>query len=284
MQQHYFDRLVEIMQKLRSENGCPWDREQTWQTLCPYIIEEAYELVNEITNEDVRGVLEECGDVLLQVVFVSQIASENNFFDIKDVINNLCDKLIRRHPHVFGDLKVDTPKEVSINWEKIKKNEKKQKDTSILGNVPKVLPALIYAYLIQERAAKVGFDWENAEEAFKKVKEEIAEFQKLLVSGASKELIEEEIGDILFAVINVARLLGIHPEMALRKTNEKFYRRFRYIEKKASEANKQLESMDLKEMDALWEEAKRLERSESESGKKKEEKRKEPYKQEAIQR
>ncbi|MBI1390218.1 MAG: nucleoside triphosphate pyrophosphohydrolase [bacterium] len=253
-----FLELVDIMARLRGEGGCPWDREQTHLTLKKYLIEEAYELLESIDDGDDAAMTEECGDVLLQVVFHAQLAAEEGRFDIHDVTASICDKLIRRHPHVFGDRDARDSSEVLRNWEADKRKEKPER-TSILAGVPRGLPALMQAHEIQKKAARVGFDWERIDEVFDKVEEEWREFREARESMAP-EKIAEELGDLLFAMVNVARYVEVNAEEALAKTNKKFIRRFQHIERHAARQEKKLEQMTLFEMDELWEEAKRLER------------------------
>lgn len=250
------DRLIEIMKKLRSENGCPWDREQTHKSLKKYLIEETYEYLEVVDLDDKERMCEELGDVLLQVVFHAQIASENGDFNIEDVTNRICDKLIHRHPHVFGDVTAETSGEVLKNWEEIKKKEKGLVDqASVLQDVPSNLPALMRSYKVQQKAAQVGFDWDNPSDVFAKIREEIdeleAEYKK-----SDKDAIDDELGDVLFSIVNLARFLKVHPELALSQATNKFIDRFEYIERKAVEGGKNLNDMTLKEMDMLWEQAK----------------------------
>ncbi|MCX7885458.1 MAG: nucleoside triphosphate pyrophosphohydrolase [Caloramator sp.] len=248
--------LVDVMKKLRSENGCPWDREQTHETLKRYLIEEAYEVIDAIDKNDMEALCEELGDVLLQVVFHSQIAEEFGEFNLKDVIYGITDKMIKRHTHVFGDDVCETSDDVMQNWEKIKKDEKNiESYTDNLKAIPKVLPALLRSYKVQEKASQAGFDWNKVDLAIDKVKEELEEFLEVYKSN-NYENTMEEIGDLLFAVVNVSRFLEINPEFALTKTIEKFITRFEYIEKTATENGKNLEDMTLNEMDQLWNEAK----------------------------
>ena len=254
------DNLVSIMEKLRSREGCPWDREQDHQTLKPYLIEESYEVLEALEEGDMDLLEEELGDLLLQIVFHSQIASESGYFNITDVITGICSKLISRHPHVFGDLRVDTADKVLINWEEIKREEKEEKSyTESLMRVPKQLPALMKSYKIQGKAAKVGFDWDNVHGAMEKVSEELQEL-KLALESNNEQNMNEEIGDLLFAVVNVARFLEIRPELALNNTIEKFIRRFNYIERSAEENGDNLQEMTLEEMDNLWNLAKKIEK------------------------
>ncbi len=245
-----FQKLVDIMAKLRKE--CPWDREQTNKSIKNNLIEEAYELLEAIEEDNDEAMVEELGDLLLQVVFHSQIKKEEGKFDINDVIKNLIEKLIRRHPHVFGnqDYKELEGKTHLEKWEKIKEKEKKRE--SILEGIPKRMPALQRAVKVQKRMAKVGFDWENPEDVWEKVHEEIEELKK----ASSPEEIKHEIGDVLIAISNLARAYGIDPEEALHGSIDRTVRRFQYIEKKAKEENKDLKEMSIEDMDKLWEEAK----------------------------
>lgn len=252
-----FEKLVEIMEKLRGENGCPWDRAQKREDLKTYLLEETYEVLDAIEKKDDEKLEEELGDLLLQIVFHCQIAKEEGKFDIENVARKINEKLIRRHPHVFGDLKVKTPEKVVINWEKIKKSE--NESGSVLDGVPKTLPALLKSYRLQEKAKRVGFDWEKIEDVEKKVMEEFREL-KDAINSKDKDKIREEIGDLLFAIVNISRFLNIDPEDALQHSNEKFIRRFKEIESKAKEMGKELYSMTLEEMDILWEKVKKDER------------------------
>lgn len=249
-----FDRLVRIMETLRSEKGCPWDRVQTHDTLKRYLIEETYELIEAIEQKDIKAIKEELGDLLLQIVFHSQIEKEKGNFDINDVIETIIQKMIGRHPHVFGSLEFKTPEEVLAQWDDRKKEEGKLHE-SILEGIPKSLPALLRAYKIQSRVAKVGFDWESVDGVIDKIKEEIKEVEEAIKSG-EKNKIEEEVGDLLFSIVNLARFLKIDPEAALRSTNRKFEERFKKLEKIAKERGKQLKDMSLSEMDTLWEDIK----------------------------
>ncbi|SFG99764.1 tetrapyrrole methylase family protein / MazG family protein [Desulfotomaculum arcticum] len=256
------DELVEIMDKLRGKNGCPWDREQDHHTLTPYLLEETYEVLEAIQQEDMYKICEELGDLLLQIVFHAQIAKEKEIFDINDVVDGISQKMIRRHPHVFGDISVKNSAEVLVNWDKIKKTEK-DGDTghnqSILDGVPCGLPSLSRSLKVQAKAARVGFDWPDFRGALDKVKEELREWEEALDSGI-REDIENEAGDVLFAVVNTARLAGIDPEVALLASIGKFTRRFKYIEQSASLMNKNLAEMSLEEMDRLWNEKKKDEK------------------------
>ena len=251
--------LVGIMKKLLDPGGCPWDREQNHKTLKPYMIEEAYEVCEAIDKNNLDELKEELGDVLLQVVFHSELAGREGHFDISDVIKGICDKLISRHPHVFSTVIVNSSQEVLANWEEIKRKEKKKRKTSILDGVPQNMPALAIACRIQERASNVGFDWEKIEDVWEKVEEELREFSEAKKKG-DQEKIEEEFGDLLFALVNLSRFQNINPEQALRKTIRKFEERFRYIEQKAEEQGRSLKDMSLSEMDAYWNEVKKLDK------------------------
>ena len=251
-----FSDLLDIMERLRCEDGCPWDREQTHESLKRYLIEETYEVLEAIDLKDRDKICEELGDVLLQVVFHAQIGKEKGEFSIDDVITEVCRKLIRRHPHVFGEVKADTSEQVLENWEEIKKKEKKLKSqTGVLKDVPSNLPALIRSYKVQQKAAHVGFDWDNIESVFDKVEEELQELRDVYKSK-NVERITEELGDTIFAIVNLARFLKVQPELALTGTINKFIRRFEYIEQQSLKAGKKLEDMTLEEMDRLWNEAK----------------------------
>ena len=247
-----FERLLNIMDDLRAK--CPWDKKQTMQSLRHLTIEETYELGDAILNEDLQEVKKELGDLLLHIVFYAKIGSETNAFDIADVANSVCDKLIERHPHIYGDVKVENEEDVKRNWEKIKL---KEGNKSVLGGVPKSLPALVKATRIQDKAAGVGFDWNHIDQVFAKVKEEIEELHAEVKAQDSSH-IEEEFGDVLFSLINYARFLKVNPEDTLERTNKKFIQRFQYLEQKASEKGKALKDMTLNEMEAYWQEAKRF--------------------------
>tara|TARA_R110002167_G_scaffold51470_10_gene148924 strand:- start:1266 stop:2039 length:774 start_codon:yes stop_codon:yes gene_type:complete len=246
-----FDRLLTIMDELRAQ--CPWDQKQTMQTLRHLTIEETYELGDAILDDDLEEVKRELGDVLLHIVFYAKIGSETNHFDIADVCNEICDKLINRHPHIYGDVKVEDEEEVKRNWEQIKLQEGKK---SVLEGVPKGLPALVKANRIQDKVAGVGFDWERPEQVWEKVQEELGEFQEEIAKG-DLERMEAEFGDVMFSMVNYARFLGIDPENALERTNKKFINRFQYLERKAKEIGRTLNDMSLAEMDIYWEAAKR---------------------------
>lgn len=247
-----FDRLLTIMEELRLK--CPWDKKQTMQTLRHLTIEETYELGDAILDSDLDEVRNELGDLLLHIVFYAKIGSETKSFDIGDVINGICEKLINRHPHIYGDVTVSNEEEVKQNWEKIKLREGKK---SVLEGVPKSLPALVKANRIQDKVAGVGFDWEEPEQVFEKVQEELAELQDEVKIG-DKDKIEAEFGDVLFSMINYARFLGVNPENALERTNKKFSKRFQYLEAEALKEDKSLQDMTLKEMDMHWEAAKKI--------------------------
>ena len=247
-----FDRLLTIMDELREE--CPWDKKQTMQSLRHLTIEETYELGDAILDDNLEQVKNELGDLLLHIVFYSKIASETKTFDIADVANSICEKLIHRHPHVYGDLKVSNEAEVKENWEQLKLKEGK---ASVLEGVPRSLPALVKASRIQEKVAGVGFDWENSNQVWEKVQEELEEF-KIELDASDKVSMEKEFGDVLFSLINYARSIGINPENALELTNKKFIRRFQFLEDKAKEMKRSLNDMTLNEMDVFWEEAKEI--------------------------
>ena len=261
-----FEELIDIMERLRGEGGCPWDRKQSYETLRAYIVEEAYELVEAITNGLPDKIKEESGDLLLQIVFIASIAKEKCQFDINDVINSLCGKLIRRHPHVFADESVADSDEVLRNWERIKLEEKKveeanpseSKSDSILSGVPRTLPALLKAYRIQEKAAHVGFDWEKEDISpiLLKIQEEMVEVEKAIEEKDSVG-IEEEIGDLLFASVNLARHLGVNPDVALGRANEKFMLRFSEIEKMIKESGRNWAEFSLGDLDNMWNLAKK---------------------------
>lgn len=243
-----FTRLLKVMDDLREQ--CPWDRKQTLQSLRNLTIEETYELADELLSDNLEGVKEETGDLLLHMVFYAKIAEERKAWDIGDALHAICDKLVKRHPHVYGDTKVNGEEDVKKNWEQIKLAEGKK---SLLQGVPTSLPALVKAWRMQQKTAQVGFEWENTEQVWEKVEEEIGELREAVDNNFSQEKKEEEFGDVLFALINYARFLDIEPETALEKVNRKFKRRFEYIEKKAP---KDLNDMSLEEMDDLWNEAK----------------------------
>lgn len=244
------DRLLTIMDELREK--CPWDRKQTMQSLRHLTIEETYELGDAILDEDLNEVKKELGDLLLHIFFYAKIGSETKAFDIADVAHDISEKLINRHPHIYGDVSVEDEEEVKKNWEKIKLKEGKK---SVLQGVPMSLPALVKANRIQDKVAGVGFDWEKAGDVLLKVKEELAEMEEELASG-NKTALEEEFGDVLFSLVNYARFVDINPENALEKTNKKFIRRFQYLEDRARESGRPLKELSLDEMEAYWQEAK----------------------------
>ncbi|TMU57183.1 nucleoside triphosphate pyrophosphohydrolase [Flagellimonas algicola] len=246
------DRLLTIMDELRA--GCPWDKKQTMQTLRHLTIEETYELGDAILDNDLEEVKKELGDLLLHIIFYAKIGSETQDFDIGDVANGIAEKLINRHPHIYGDVKVQDEEEVKQNWENIKLKEGKK---SVLQGVPNSLPALVKANRIQEKVAGVGFDWEQPEQVFEKVQEELSELQEELKQGNADRL-EMEFGDVLFSMVNYARFLDINPENALERTNKKFIKRFQYLEQKAKDSGKTLKEMTLDEMNVFWEEAKKV--------------------------
>jgi XTP/dITP diphosphohydrolase len=245
-----FQRLLTIMDDLREK--CPWDRKQTMQSLRHLTIEEVYELADAILEDQRTEIKKELGDILLHIVFYARIASETNEFDITSVMHSLCDKLVHRHPHIYGDVTVADEAEVSRNWEKLKLKEGK---TSVLEGVPVSLPALVKSIRVQEKARAAGFDWDEKEQVWEKVKEELEEFRREEEAGDQQKM-EQEFGDVMFALVNYARFRNINPEEALEKTNKKFIRRFRYMEDRVNEDGKKLSEMDLPEMDKYWDEAK----------------------------
>ncbi|MCC5917213.1 MAG: nucleoside triphosphate pyrophosphohydrolase [Cryomorphaceae bacterium] len=247
-----FDRLLTTMDDLREK--CPWDRKQTLESLRHLTIEETYELADAILDNDLEEIKKELGDLTLHMVFYAKIASEKGVFDMGDVLNAVCDKLVERHPHIYGDVQAETEEEVKANWEKIKLGNRQNR--SVLDGVPKSLPALVKAFRMQEKARGVGFDWEKPDLAWQKVKEELAEFEVEQHNG-SPESLEDEFGDILFSLINYARLAGINPESALERTNKKFISRFQSMEKQAESLEKNLYDLDLEQMEELWQKAKK---------------------------
>jgi MazG family protein len=256
-----FQRLVDIMARLRAPGGCPWDREQTFDSIKPFLLEETYEVMDAIDARDWKELSGELGDLLLQAVFFSQMASEENLFRIDDALDAINSKLVRRHPHVFGDQTAQTEGDVRKIWSEVKAGERKEKSATetrptLLGSVPRSLPALVEAQQIASRAAQAGFDWENPEQVLEKLKEELAEFDVARRSGSAAEL-EDELGDLLFVIVNLARFVKVDPEQALRRTNAKFRRRFGYVEQKLAERGKQPAESTLDEMEALWQEAKK---------------------------
>jgi len=249
-----FKRLLDIMDDLREK--CPWDHKQTLESLRKLTIEETYELADAIVENDLEELKGEIGDIMLHMVFYSKIASEQGAFDITDALNAICDKLVHRHPHIYGDVKVANEEEVKANWEQLKLKEGK---TSVLQGVPKSLPAMVKANRIQEKARGVGFDWDNKEQVWAKVEEELGELKDEVDTKASIDRIEDELGDVLFSVINYARFIDVDPEMALERTNRKFIKRFQFLENEVKKEGKELNSMTLTEMDAIWSEAKKSE-------------------------
>ena len=245
------DRLLHIMEELREK--CPWDKKQTIESLRYLTIEETYELSDAILDNDMDEIKKELGDIMLHIVFYSQIAKEKQAFDFADMVNGICEKLIKRHPHVFGDVQVNDAEDVKVNWEKIKLSEGRK---SVLGGVPKSLPAMVKAFRIQEKVHGVNFDWENSSQVLEKVKEEIGEFEQEAKQNNPQQM-EEEFGDMLFSMINYARFVNINPEDALEKTNRKFINRFRKMEELIAQDQKSLSDMTLAQMDVYWEEAKR---------------------------
>ncbi|NLY70790.1 MAG: nucleoside triphosphate pyrophosphohydrolase [Clostridiales bacterium] len=250
-------RLAKIISLLRSEEGCPWDKEQTHESLRSCLIEEAYEVVEAIDNKDWDNLEEELGDVLLQVIFHSDLGREEGKFDLKSIANRECDKMIRRHPHIFSNFKVDSIDTVVERWENMKQREAKISYTESMERIPKSLPALRKSYKVQEKAAQVGFDWDDVDSAFEKITEETKELIEAYKTR-SQATIFEELGDLLFAVVNVARFLQVDPEDALNFASQKFIRRFSYIENSAKEEGRRLEDLTLTEMDKLWEDSKAL--------------------------
>ncbi len=249
-----FQKLLGIMAALRAENGCPWDREQTRESLTPYLVEETYEVLEAIEENSPHKIKEELGDLLFQIVFHCQLAKERGEFSMEDVIDAISQKMIGRHPHVFGNANYETSEQVLKQWEERKKEEGKNRE-SILEGVPKELPSLLKAHRIQSRAARVGFDWNRISDVMEKLDEELSEFREAL-DQKDQAGIEDELGDVFFVLVNISRFVGVNPEDALRKTISKFISRFRYIEMKAASAGQKLSDMTLEEMDALWDEAK----------------------------
>ncbi len=254
-----FDRLVDIMETLRAPGGCPWDAEQTHRSIAGNAIEEAYELADAIDRDDTDAMLEELGDVLLQVVFHSTMAREEGRFDVKDVVNCLCDKLVYRHPHVFGSEQADGAGGVIRNWERLKRREKGKKEReSIFSGIPDSLPAVLHALKIQSVASRAGFDWESGEQVLDKLEEELSELQEASALEDSRKM-EDEIGDLIFSLVNLARKLGLDPEAGLRRTSRKFVQRFREIEKEAARSGRSPEDMPMDEKEKIWQGAKTAE-------------------------
>ena len=248
-----FARLLTIMDELRA--GCPWDRKQTMESLRHLTIEEVYELGDAILEGNKEEIKKEIGDLLLHMVFYARIGSESGAFDIADALHSICDKLVQRHPHIYGDVQVKDEEEVKANWEKLKLKEGKK---SVLEGVPKSLPAMVKAQRIQDKARGVGFDWEHASQVWEKVQEELHEFKEVADAGTDREKMEAEFGDVLFSLINYARFMGINPEDALERTNRKFIRRFQYLEQQSTADGKVMGEMSLVEMDVYWTKAKRI--------------------------
>lgn len=246
-----FERLLNIMDDLREK--CPWDKKQTMQSLRHLTIEECYELTDAIVENDLDEVKKELGDILLHIVFYAKIGSETNHFNITDVLNTICDKLVHRHPHIYGDVEVQDEEEVKANWEKLKL---KEGNKTVLGGVPKSLPALVKAIRIQDKARGVGFDWEEKQQVWEKVNEEMSELKQEIDNNTPK--VEDEFGDVLFSLVNYARFLNINPEDALEKTNKKFIKRFNYLEQEVIKEGKSFDDLSLAEMDVYWERAKTL--------------------------
>ena len=254
-----FQQLVSIMARLRGPGGCPWDREQTLDSIKPYTLEETYEVLDAIDRRDWEGLAEELGDFMLQAVFYAEIAAEEGRFTIEDALDAINAKLVRRHPHVFGEESAENAGDVKRIWGEVKAAEKKEKgkeEKTLLGGVPRAVPALVEAQQIASKAAGVGFDWENPEQVIEKLHEELAEFDDARRNAGPAEL-EDELGDMLFVLVNLARFVKVDPEQALRKTNAKFRTRFGYIERKLAERGKKLQDSNIEEMEALWQEAKK---------------------------
>jgi MazG family protein len=253
-----FTRLTQIMARLRAPGGCPWDREQTFDTIKPYLLEETYEVLDAIDARDWEGLKEELGDLMLEAVFFAQMAAEAGHFSIEDSLDAVNEKLVRRHPHVFGTGTAKTPEEVKVRWDEIKAGEKSgDAAKGLLDGVPRAMPALVEAQQLTSRAAGVGFDWPNAEQVLEKLNEELSELAEARAAGAPRDRLEDEVGDLLFVLVNLARFLKVDPEQALRRTNRKFRERFAYVEGKLKEQGRSPAAATLEEMDALWNEAKR---------------------------
>jgi nucleoside triphosphate diphosphatase len=260
MARRTFDDLVKLMTTLRGPNGCPWDRKQTLPDLKPFVIEEAYEVVDAIDRNDRAALLEEIGDFLLEAVFITELTREEGSFDVYDSITAIHDKLVRRHPHVFGDVEAHDAEQVLVNWEKLKSDERKAEQKGVLSGVPQSLPALLKASRLTEKAARVGFDWRRTEDVFDKVEEEIAELREAIASS-KPEKIHEELGDLLFTIANVARKVGVNAEEALQSSNRKFQSRFGSMEAAVHGGGRNLDELTLEEMDRLWDDAKAAERA-----------------------
>jgi len=251
-----FRKLVAIMARLRAEGGCEWDRAQTHETLRQYLVEETHEVVDAIRRGDPEALCEELGDLLLQILFHAQIASERGDFDISDVIASISEKMIRRHPHVFGDARADSPHAVSLQWEHIKRTVENRTHASIVGGVPREFPSLLRAAKMSKKAARAGFDWERTDQVLEKVDEELAELKEAMAEG-NPDALEHELGDTLFALVNLARFLNLSPEVAMMAANDRFERRFREMEKIASETGSSIQDSDMRTLDRLWELAKK---------------------------
>lgn len=260
MTRRTFEDLVHLMTTLRGPNGCPWDRKQTLQSLKPFIIEESYEVVDAIDRDDRAALLEEIGDFLLQAVFVTELTREEGSFQIADSITAIHDKLVRRHPHVFGEAEAKDAEAVLVNWEKLKSDERKAENKGVLSGVPQSMPALLRAGRLTEKAARVGFDWQNTEDVFAKLEEETGELREAMASG-NQDHVHDEMGDLLFTIANIARKLGVNAEEALQSTNRKFTRRFESMERTVHQSGRNIDQLTLPEMDSLWNEAKSAERS-----------------------
>lgn len=259
MAKRSFDDLVKLMTTLRGPNGCPWDRKQTLPDLKPYVVEESYEVVDAIDRDDRAALLEEIGDFLLQAVFITEVTREEGSFDIYDSITAIHDKLVRRHPHVFGDVEAKDAEQVLVNWEKLKNEERKAENKGVLSGVPQALPALLRAGRLTEKAARVGFDWRRTEDVFEKLDEELGELHEAIGTG-DKSKMHDELGDLLFTIANIARKLEVNAEEALQSSNRKFTRRFEAMESRVHGSGRNLDQLSLEEMDASWDEAKAAER------------------------
>jgi MazG family protein len=249
-----FEELVDVMYTLRSDEGCPWDRSQSLKDLKQYLLEETYELLQTLDLEDEEGMREELGDLLFEVVFITQMMQEKNAFTLKEVLDHLLDKMIGRHPHVFGDLQADSPEKALANWEAVKSQEVEGRKRKLLEGVPLDLPALLQGYLISTKVARVGFDWETEDDVWKKFQEELEEFH----AASTKEQKEEEFGDLLFTIVNIGRKSGINPEDALRKANRKFRGRFNKLEDRVHEQSKEVKDLSASELDEIWERVKKI--------------------------
>jgi len=255
-----FEELVQLMRTLRGPEGCPWDRKQTLPSLKPFVIEESYEVVDAIDREDRVALVEELGDFLLQAVFIAELAREEGTFDIYDAITAIHDKLVRRHPHVFGDVEANDAEQVLVNWEKQKNEERKAENKSVLAGVPQSLPALLRSSRLTEKAARVGFDWRRTEDVFEKLDEEIGELRDA-IAAKDQANVEEEVGDLLFTIVNIARKLGVNAEEALQSSNRKFTRRFESMESQVRQSGRNIDQLTLDEMDHQWNDAKAHERA-----------------------